>query len=208
MKAGALFFLCFIILAGLVGVWNMTRVSAQDCIPTILEVHDTYPQSVNPNQEVAITTTVTVSCIVLGYVTKVDIMPTGYTRILTTASGPIAINRLTAPGNNGPWSLDILASLIDYPYGRVLSSKRDTIVIQVGAGSTSTGEISTQYSTATMKSTSTITATPVTRTTIETHTMSSFILPQDQTIAPIAIVFAVLFVISAGILLRARRGQT
>ena len=197
---------CLIILAGLIGVASVTQVHGQDCLPIILEVHNTYPQFVNPNQETQITTTITVSCITLGYVTRVDIMPAGYTRILTSASGPIAINRVTAPETNGPWSLDIVTSLIDYPYGRVLDIKRDPITIQVVPSPMSTTQlITTQYSTTTTKLT--FTAPPITSTTIETHTFSGLLLPQDQTIAPAAIIFAALLTIAAMMLLRVRRGR-
>lgn len=197
---------CLIILAALIGVASVTQVYGQECLPTILEIHNTYPQFANPNQEIQITTTITVSCISPGYVTRVDIMPAGYTRILTSASGPIAINRVTAPETNGPWSLDIVTSLTDYPYGRVLGIKRDPIIIQVGPSPTSTTQLTTtQYSTTTAKLT--FTAPPIASTAIETHTVSGLLLSQDQTIAPAAIIFAALFAIAALMLLRVRRAR-
>lgn len=197
---------CLIILAGLIGVATVTQVHGQECLPTILEIHNTYPQSANPNQQIAITTTLILSCDVLGYQTDVEIRPTGYTRTLSRASGPYAVNRLITPDTTGPWSLDIVVSLTDYPLGRVLSIKRDTIIIQVGASPTSTTQLgTTQYSTTTTKST--FTGPPITSTTIETHTVSGLLLPQDQTIAPVAIFFAALFAIAALMLIRVRRGR-
>lgn len=147
---------------------------------------------------------------VLGYLTRVDLMPTGYTRILSSAAGPVAVNRVTTPETNGPWSLDVVTSLIDYPYGRIVSIRRDTIIIQIGAVLTSaTQSVTTiRYSSmVTTARTSIITAKVVTRTTTETYTVSGFVLQQDQGYALVTIVLAAAFVIAAWMLLRAKRGR-
>jgi hypothetical protein len=208
IKTCSLLLSCSILLSALIAA-SAINAYGQPCQPSIVDIFNSYPQSANPNEKIEITTTITVSCMLPGYQLRVDIMPTGYTRILSMAAGPVAVNSVTSPETNGPWSLDVVTSLIDYPYGRILSIKRDQITIQIGPAETSvTQSVSTiRYSstiTATWTSTTTVHA--LTRTRTETRTVSVLLLQQDQTYAPVAIVFGAAFAIAAWMLLRARRG--
>ncbi|HKM50492.1 MAG TPA: hypothetical protein VJZ75_04870 [Candidatus Bathyarchaeia archaeon] len=107
------------------------EVYAQGCFPGVVNVSNSYPQSASPNAQVTITTNVSLNCPIQGYYVVVDIMPTGYTRILSTAAGPVAVNGVTTPTDLGPWSLTVVVKLVDYPLGKIISSSSNTIVIQI-----------------------------------------------------------------------------
>ena len=109
------------------------EVYAQPCLPRIVKISNSYPESAIPNARVTITTNVDLECPSQGYNVTVDIMPTGYTRIISTASGPVAVNEVTTPTDLGPWSLDVVVKLVDYPLGRILNYSKDTIVIQIAS---------------------------------------------------------------------------
>lgn len=109
------------------------EVYAQPCLPRIVKISNSYPESTIPNARVTITTNVDLECPSQGYNVIVDIMPTGYTRIISTASGPVAVNEVTTPTDLGPWSLDVVVKLVDYPLGRILNYSKDTIVIQIAS---------------------------------------------------------------------------
>lgn len=100
---------------------------------------NSYPESAGQNAQVTITTDVSLNCPIQGYYVIVNIMPTGYTRILSTASGPVAVNQVTTPTDLGPWSLDVVVKLVDYPLGKTISSSDNTIVIQIVSGNPNCG---------------------------------------------------------------------
>lgn len=114
------------------------RVDAQTCLPNITNISNSYPQFAGPNEEITITTVMGSYCPNWDYQVTVDIMPTGYIRLISSAVGPVAVNRVTTPNSIGPWSLDIIVKLIETTYYGTINYTKNTIVIQITPSSTPT----------------------------------------------------------------------
>ena len=130
-KCGCILLLIIICLPSLM---IYAEVHAQTCLPNFVKISNSYPEYASPNAQITITTNIALQCTIQGYMVVVDIMPTGYNRVISTASGTAAVNKVTTPTDLGPWSLDVVVKLVDYPVGRTLTSSTETVVIQIARG--------------------------------------------------------------------------
>lgn len=183
-------------------------VYAQLCTPRLGSITNDYPQYAPSNQQITITTTVTVDCMQLGYQVTVDILPSGSSNILSFAPGLVAVNRITTPATFGPWTLNVIVQLMEYPLGRITGYHNDTIVVQVVSGMTTQVLTSVEYSTETESTMLTSTISASTSTITETAAAYALASEEDQGSALAAAILGACFVLLVLMLLKTRRERS